>query len=118
LIGVILYNMALMVHIFGTNSNDLSKALAMYNASLESISNRTCDFQPPRLLLMALHNNSAQIHSHNCCMQETGRSLQEVGSLLTRDQQASIKKEDYDIFYLNVELLSERKENSSPAYAA
>jgi hypothetical protein len=70
-------------------------------------------------LFMALHNNSAQIHSHNCCIQETGRSLQELDQLLASEQHASIKQEDYDIFYLNVVvLLFQRRQDSTSAAAA
>jgi hypothetical protein len=116
LICVILYNMALMMHIFAKESSGLSKALVLYNAALESIQN--CVFQPPHLLLMALHNNSAQIHSHNCCIHETGRSLQPLEQLLARGQQASTKPEDYAIFHLNVVLLFQRRKNSTSAPAA
>jgi hypothetical protein len=110
LFGLILYNMALIVHIFAKDSNGLSRALGLYNASLEIV--RNCHFQPPRLLFMALHNNSAQIHSHNCCIQETGRSLQELDQLLATEQHASIKQEDFAIFLLNVVLLFQRMQNS------
>jgi tetratricopeptide (TPR) repeat protein len=114
--GLILYNIALIVHILAKDSYGLSKALSLYNASLEIV--RNCEFQPPHLLLIALHNNSAQIHSHNCCMQGTGRSLQELDRLLTRELQVSIKQEDCAIFYLNVVLLYQRKQNSTSAPAA
>jgi hypothetical protein len=101
LFGLILYNMALVVHIFARDSNGISKALGLYNASLEIV--RNCAFQPSHdLLFMALHNNIAQITSHNCCIEETGRSLHELEQLLSGEQQTSIKQEDYAIFYLNV----------------
>jgi hypothetical protein len=114
--GVILYNMALIVHIFAKDSNGLSKALGLYNASSKIV--QSCDFQPPCLLLMALHNNSALISSHNCCLCETRRSLQELDRLLARGQPAAIKPEDYAIFHLNVVLLFQRRQNSTSAPAA
>jgi hypothetical protein len=117
LFGLILYNMALIVHIYAKDSNGLSKALGLYNSSLEIVQN--CYFQPPRLLLLALHNNSAQIHSHNCCNPETGRSLQELDQLLATEQHgASIKQEDFAIFHLNVVLLLYRSQYSTSSAPA
>jgi hypothetical protein len=104
LIAVVLYNWALVEHIFAADdTRGLSRALFRYKLSFAVIRKSTSPLPPQVCLLIgALYNNMAHIYSLNSCALETGRCMQRlVGLVASEEASAFLDHEDQTLFYLN-----------------
>jgi hypothetical protein len=104
LCAVAIYNMALTFHIAGLEANrHLAGAMKLYETVLEMIRAHH-DTLPDiaGLLLLAVYNNMAHIHSLHSCLDEAEKSLHALRQVLdTRLCCKLVNKDDYFFFTLS-----------------
>lgn len=106
--GVVLYNMALVNHRRalkkGTTSL-LAIALKLYGMAASLMADRNNSDEIEGLLLLAVYNNMAQIHSTSCSSLEMSHCLDKIRCLLADISDDSlIDEDDYTFFFMNSSL--------------
>jgi hypothetical protein len=117
---VLLYNMALVNHLYGIEKGDqtsLITALKLYQMSLKIALQNYIFPLDADVLIIALYNNMAHIHSHQFSIAETRSAMNEMSLFLESEHTASlINEDDYALFYLNVMVFHGKFSlNSAPA---
>jgi hypothetical protein len=117
--SVLLYNMALVNHLSGIEKGDqtyLTTAFKLYQMSLEIAIQNDIFPSDADVLIMALYNNMAHIHSHQFSIAEARSAMDEMNLVLEDEHTSSlINEDDYALFCLNVMVFEELKLNSAPA---
>jgi hypothetical protein len=118
--SVLLYNMALVNHLYGIEKGGqpfLTMALKLYQVSLKIALQNNIFRLDAHVLVIALHNNMAHIHSHQFSIAETRSAMNEMSLFLESEHTASlINEDDYALFDLNAMVFhGELSLNSAPA---
>jgi hypothetical protein len=104
LIGVALYNMALVNHrraIERGTSNLLTVALKIYEMAAAIIEDSNIQSGTGYLLQLAVFNNMAQIHSIRFATEEMFECLDETKTFLAAAADERLLDDDYNIFFMN-----------------
>jgi hypothetical protein len=108
--GVCLYNMALVNHrraLARKTSSLLSIAHKLYDMAASIMENKDSTRESEDMLLLAVYNNLAQIHSTFFSPDEMSECLDKIRSLLTAVTDETIDEDEYTLFFINSTLQAE-----------